>query len=401
MNIRGVAMLNIARYQSLQKDIRDLYVEFEALKEYKECLTKEYSQVKVFLEEIKINHDFPQLNIELNSLIQNFSEFETPNLLLPKLKEHIENIRIIDSGIDDLSAKYDILKHVPNRNSWLDTIEKIRSFLDKLPSLSLQNLEYVANTLLPQAFNAISSLEQAVNTEKNQWFALQQDALDFKALLSSHKNTIDRYNFAQAYEAAIHFVDRLLAAPDMINLDSEAQELLFHKNEINHCLEQFQIELNEIQNYSPDWGRVWRDDALRIKNLQNQICQDIYTSPSRLSEIGGEVSVAIKRKYSDIKDAITLFKENTRTHFQSEIQSLETTCCPSDELNLLIKKMTQYESLVRRQRYITIVKWIAGSVGVSLLFYGIYKLAKAYPIPFGIGVVVLIFIAYKFYSKYR
>lgn len=382
-------------YQSLQTELAQLYNEYNALSTLKKQLGTEYSQVKSIWQQLSFKYQYPQLEAELNTLIANYTNCNTPTGLIPEIESHLVNLRIIDSGAEVLHAKCQQYKQIPNRNGWTETVGKLKMFLGQLPSLPLKHLKDAAQIHLPKAQQAIANMEIEIMNEQSSWSRLEREARAFKSLLDSHRQTIDCHGFFVAYQSALHFVDRLIQSPNMTQLALEEQELCQHRDAITQCLKLFDEERVAICTYEPfgGWGQLWREDVLDVRNMAVTAEENIYTSSIRLAQIAEAASEAIKRKQRDIEVALAPFNPETREAFRVEIKDLQENDRHSTLLIDLVANMKDYEAQKQKAFLLKIAKWVAWILGGLLLLGGLYWLFSAYGTYIVIGLIVIGLIA--------
>lgn len=378
-------------YQSLQTEFAQLYSEYNALSELKRQLGTEYTQVRSIWQQLNFKYQYPQLEAELNALIANYANYNTPTALMPEVENYLAYLRTVDIGAEALQTKYQQYKQVPNRNGWEYTLEKLKTFLDKLPSLPLKHLKDMAQVHLPKAQQAIADMEAAMMNEQSIWSKLEREARSFKALLDSHNQTIDCHGFAAAYQHALNFVNRLIQAPSMAQLDQKELELSQHRSAINQCLQLFDEERQAIRDYEPHhgWRQIWREEAWDIQDMAKKAADDIYTSPIRLAQIVDAVSKGTKRKHQDIESALAHFKPETCEIFRPKIEELQEGDYPSGFLPDLVKKMKQYEAEQQKALLLKIAKWMAWILGGLLVLGGLYWLFSSYGIYIVVGLIVI------------
>lgn len=382
-------------YQSLQTELAQLYNEYNALSTLKKQLGTEYSQVKSIWQQLSFKYQYPQLEAELNTLIANYTNCNTPTGLIPEIESHLVNLRIIDSGAEVLHAKCQQYKQIPNRNGWTETVGKLKMFLGQLPSLPLKHLKDAAQIHLPKAQQAIANMEIEIMNEQSSWSRLEREARAFKSLLDSHRQTIDCHGFFVAYQSALHFVERLIQSPNMTQLALEEQELCQHRDAITQCLKLFDEERVAICTYEPfcGWGQLWREDVLDVRNMAVTAEENIYTSSIRLAHIAEAASEAIKRKQRDIEVALAPFNPETREAFRVEIKDLQENDRHSTLLIDLVANMKDYEAQKQKAFLLKIAKWVAWILGGLLLLGGLYWLFSAYGTYIVIGLMVIGLIA--------
>jgi hypothetical protein len=375
-------------YTKVITEYEGLVDRFHTLSAKKDKLSEDYRSLNQILGAISVSRVYSQLEQDLNRLVAQYAQYNTPLSLKSELDEYIGLLALVDRDAQLLEQKCEVYKNVPKRNGWQVTVSKVKALLDMLPSLPLSQLRRVAQDLLPQALEAISKVEGDISGEVNHLRRLRAVADDLENKLVPHKQTIDMHNFYAVRQMVEKAIAHIRQSPHMDNLTQEEKELEQCKRDLEHCLFLFKQDHLEILDFEIDKREVWLEDVEDLVNFRDSI--DVYTSTIRIKDLELKRSKATAQKKGDIDQALKAFKSETLKRHSKPISDLRMGVYSRADLSTLVENLHKFEREAELALYKQIAKWTSIALLVGAGLYGLYWVITMHPYILAVVLILLL-----------
>ena len=349
-------------YTKVITEYEGLVDRFHTLSAKKDKLSEDYRSLNQILGAISVSRVYSQLEQDLNRLVAQYAQYNTPLSLKSELDEYIGLLALVDRDAQLLEQKCEVYKNVPKRNGWQVTVSKVKALLDKV--------------------------EGDISGEVNHLRRLRAVADDLENKLVPHKQTIDMHNFYAVRQMVEKAIAHIRQSPHMDNLTQEEKELEQCKRDLEHCLFLFKQDHLEILDFEIDKREVWLEDVEDLVNFRDSI--DVYTSTIRIKDLELKRSKATAQKKGDIDQALKAFKSETLKRHSKPISDLRMGVYSRADLSTLVENLHKFEREAELALYKQIAKWTSIALLVGAGLYGLYWAITMHPYILAVVLILLL-----------
>lgn len=383
-------------YEVISNDIRRLYASKNALYQKQKELKTSFSQLSVFVSGRKFSHRFPELERELNNIVENWNVAKPLEILQSQLKGYFDKIAFIDNGISNIENGRQALMQLPDRHNRKSTTDKIDVLLKNVFSISLALLDRVKNEVIPNALRKIKEVQDGFEAENSTIRINKKTAGDLLDRIRTYDNYVDKFDLFKIRANAEHVAKKVIQSPNCISPNYDKAKLQDAINQLDKCDSLFEQEENLFRqigdNLLRDRSLLWVEDYQNIQDIVREgASQANYTS----KELEALITNTKAQKDNDIAKLLTLYNDKVISAFQKEFEYLKSNFVEKKELSKLKKKIDAKIAEDKKNLYLKIVKIVAIAAAV-IAFIAI--MAMYWPwsgIIVGILVVMFVIMIFK------
>lgn len=394
----------VMNYEAISNEIRQLYEGVEAFKKKRMSVDCDFKAFCDYLTTLSVNHSFPTIEQEINTMIGGWDVSKPLGLLKTKLVAYWDKMTFIDQEVGTIEGLQQKLLQYPDRHNSKKVTNKVGTFLQKVNTISLSQLGKNCSVVIPNIYKMIDAVFKGFSDESKSVGKNKEVAQQLKKRIDGYSQYVDRFNLRQICDEANRVAEQIIQTPNMLNPEEDSIILQKANQQLDQCVAQFEAEQKKYdelkQLLSDNLCNIWKDDSAP---LMKELKTGVFFNATPVSQLQTQYDKVVGIKEKEISQAMSDFSAEIRSFFSDEIRKLRESQRNRQNLRNLISEMNRKVEEDRERFIKKFILYLGIAIAAGILIWVIVKFVIPWVIDnwpwILLGIVVIGFIIYKIIKR--